>query len=609
MALKDRFFKLKLKIVDFKLKAKNAFVASFRYAKALDTEKFKAFLPELEPLLRFTPLNLKEWTVKTSNGVLRFVLLFVLLSLIFYIAGSRYAFTANDAFISFRYVANAVNGLGYTFNPPPFEPVSGYTSFLWLSLLRILWAIGLTPPFSAHLLTFVFSMGQIWLIFLFVRRMDIQSKMQAKSLYLFLAICLILLTNRTFLAFMTSGTETALFNFLVLWWTFAAANNKSPEPLSISVSAVLLALCRAEGIIFIPASALFLIWFINKKEYKLNCMIGFVLLALTNKFYFWINDTYGNPVPHSFLAFYRKPFPDFGIDYILSFILEYALYFWAVIFVIWAVFKFAVLKCSDFMEPLLLTLTFAAYIFFYLFLMGGDILEYRPLSFFIPLCAVAGVKMLAENVVAKVSSVLTLLLVYELVSTAIPMTHRDLTKKLETRQETAFLYRPVSGHAGLFGFFTTKWDNAQKNLISQGICLRHQEHKVLTEELLKTFPSREKGAQIPRKDNRLFAGNFVGVPGWTLPEVIMIDLSGQNNKIIAKTDFKYPDRRLFGHDRKIPDGYVQCFGGQSIRAEKQNAVLLGKAFLSDGMIKGCEDFWKAQYEKKAPKLKKPFPKL
>ena len=79
-----------------------------------------------------------------------------------------------------------------------------------------------------------------------------------------------------------------------------------------------------------------------------------------------------------------------------------------------------------------------------MFIMGGDSLEYRPLSFFIPLCALAGVKMLAENIVAKVSSVLILFLIYGVIAAAIPTAHRSMTRDLETRRETAFLYRSVS---------------------------------------------------------------------------------------------------------------------------------------------------------------------
>lgn len=599
----NRFFKLKLKLTDIKLKIKRAGPALYGKIRSVNSDTVKGFLRGIifgiKPLIFETPADLKNWNGKTAAGKIRYVLLFLLLCAVFAAAGSFYTFTANDAFISFRYVSNAVKGWGYTFNPPPFEPVSGFTGFLWLAVLRGLWEIGLTPPRSADLATFLFSMGQIVLCFFFLRRVNMRPRIQCKSLFLFLAVCLILLMNRTFLAFMTSGTEAALFNFLVLWWTFEATADKSRNPVYLSVAAVLLALCRFEGFIFVPASAVFLIYFIFHGHSKLKSLSALLLLGSIWFYYRWLYQTYGSVIPNSVTAFYNRLFPDFGRDYILSFVLEYALYFWLFFFVIWAFFKFVVKRQGGFGILFLLMLTFAAYIGFYLFIMGGDVLEYRPLGFFIPLCTLAGIKMISENIVSSIRPVFVFIAVYLLMASAIPGTHRNLTKGLQTRRETEFLYRPVTGKAGWFGFFTEKWDAAQKKLIYQGIGLRHQEHKVLTEELLKTFPSREEGSRIKKSDNRLFAWDFVGVASWVLPEVNIIDLSGQNNTIVAASSLKYPNRRLFGHDRAVPAGYVQCFnGGSNLYVEpflgKKNLRLLRAAPLSDGQIKGCENFWKAQ---------------
>ena len=612
MAVGNVFFKIKLKITDLKLKIK-AFPASvFKKIKTFRFSQIKTALYEastnLVPMILQTPADLKQWRLKSFAGLIRCSLLFFLLSVVFYIAGSRYAFTANDAFISFRYVSNAVKGWGFTFNPPPFEPVSGYTSFLWLIVLRGLWAAGLQPPFSADLATFVFSMGQLGFCFLFVRRMNIQPRMRAKSFLLFLAVCLILLTNRTFLAFMTSGTETALFNFLALWWVYAATSEKN-KAFSLVLCASLLALCRPEGLVFVAATICFLILFIIRKRSVIKNLIALPLTGMICFYYAWLNKTYGNYIPLSVSAYFRDFFPPFGRDYILSFIIEYALYFWGFFFLIWSGFKFLIRRQKGFPELLLLLLTFTAYLGYYWGVMGGDVLEYRPLSLFIPLSAVAGVKMLAENVVGRVSTVIVIVLVYVLISTPIPMTHRTMTKDLETRRETAFLYRTVSGKAGWFAFFTKEWDEMQKRLIYQGVGLRHQEHKALTDLLLKSFPDRQDGSRIPKTANIIFGWDFVGVPAWTLPEVIIIDLSGQNNKTVAAASFKFPDRRLFGHERNISNGYIQCFGGSSVAIDpysgRKNMKITPFIRLSDGMIKGCENFWKTKREKSTLRQNKP----
>lgn len=67
-------------------------------------------------------------------------------------------FLTDDAYIAFRYVSNAHLGYGYVWNAPPFLPVEGYTSFLWVLLLDIVWRIlGVEPPASANWISLVFS--------------------------------------------------------------------------------------------------------------------------------------------------------------------------------------------------------------------------------------------------------------------------------------------------------------------------------------------------------------------------------------------------------------------------------------------------------------------
>ena len=67
---------------------------------------------------------------------------------------SFFWFLCDDAYIAFRYVSNSQRGLGYVWNAPPFLPVEGYTSLLWLWLLDGVWsATGVPPPESASTTT------------------------------------------------------------------------------------------------------------------------------------------------------------------------------------------------------------------------------------------------------------------------------------------------------------------------------------------------------------------------------------------------------------------------------------------------------------------------
>src|SRR5262245_52520872 len=46
---------------------------------------------------------------------------------------------SDDAFIYFRYASNSLLGHGYVWNAPPFRPVEGYTSLLWIVLIDLVW--------------------------------------------------------------------------------------------------------------------------------------------------------------------------------------------------------------------------------------------------------------------------------------------------------------------------------------------------------------------------------------------------------------------------------------------------------------------------------------
>src|SRR5262245_9957845 len=68
-----------------------------------------------------------------------------------------FLFQTDDAYISFRYISNRHLGFGYTWNPPPFLPVEGYTSFLWIVLLDLIWTVlGIEPPEASQILGLLF---------------------------------------------------------------------------------------------------------------------------------------------------------------------------------------------------------------------------------------------------------------------------------------------------------------------------------------------------------------------------------------------------------------------------------------------------------------------
>jgi arabinofuranosyltransferase len=83
-----------------------------------------------------------------------------------------FAFLTDDAYIAFRTVHNHMAGYGWVWNPPPFRPVEGYTSFLWLVLLEAVWRLtGVEPPDSANVLSLGFGCATLLLAGWMVLRM------------------------------------------------------------------------------------------------------------------------------------------------------------------------------------------------------------------------------------------------------------------------------------------------------------------------------------------------------------------------------------------------------------------------------------------------------
>ena len=69
-------------------------------------------------------------------------------------------FLCDDAFISFRYVRNLLEGHGLVFNPG--EQVEGYTNFLWVLELAAIWSIfGVRPEYAAAWLSVAYTIGTI----------------------------------------------------------------------------------------------------------------------------------------------------------------------------------------------------------------------------------------------------------------------------------------------------------------------------------------------------------------------------------------------------------------------------------------------------------------
>ena len=90
-----------------------------------------------------------------------------IVSLFAYVFGAisvwGYRWVCDDAFVSFRYAKNLVNGYGLVYNVG--EYVEGYTNFLWTLLIAAGLKLNLEPILFSEVMSLLFFTGTCYFLF------------------------------------------------------------------------------------------------------------------------------------------------------------------------------------------------------------------------------------------------------------------------------------------------------------------------------------------------------------------------------------------------------------------------------------------------------------
>jgi arabinofuranosyltransferase len=143
----------------------------------------------------------------------------------------------------------------------------------------------------------------------------------------------------------------------------------------------------------------------------------------------------------------------------------------------------------------------------------------------------------------------------------IPWTHWFVTRTLDGRRETLHLAAPVAPHLppGL-RTYARAFDTMQAWLIERSVGMRHQEHRTFWRWLVEHLPSREEGAKTTWDERPVMAASNVGVIGWVLPHVAILDGLGLNDYVVARTPAPdWGERRQMAHERRAPGEYERCY--------------------------------------------------
>ncbi len=334
--------------------------------------------------------------VVCATGWWRVALLAVLGTLV--VAPQRLgAWIIDDAYISFRYAANALRGDGWVFNPD--ERVEGYTNFLWTALFVPIQAITPDPTRAAQALTLAIALATVALLFAATRQIAGDIAAMVAATLLSSTSAYVLWSARG------SGMETALFTLLmtatILVLTRASAARQPAAapalrhgegagllPLSVSesglggevrefrhVSAGLIcgaaALTRPEGALVAAICGLWLLATNGWRGPVWRFSLAFLLIFAP--YFLWRYSYYGYPLPNTFYAKVGATGAQVarGVAYLRSFATDH------VLLMVLALVALALQRAARL--PALVVVVYGAYIV----AVGGD--HFPSYRFFVPL--------------------------------------------------------------------------------------------------------------------------------------------------------------------------------------------------------------------------------
>ncbi len=308
-------------------------------------------------------------------------------------------FIQDDAYTSFRYAKNFVEGEGLVFNEG--ERVEGYTNFLWVMMLSVFQSMDIELETASQVMSLIFGTAAIWFTFLLARLLIGNGESKIFYPIIHLLPPFLVSYSAPMMYWSVSGMETSLFITLTLLTIFLFCNREKREFFGYPFIAVsfLNSFVRPEGIFIFILLCLFDYLAIRYKLYpnishdsirylnKKRVSEIFVYIILIFTYITFRLAYYGYLLPNTFYAKtdFSTQFLVRGFNYFLEFVRNNLLFG---LLLVLPAFAYRNSKHHVIFFYYFILINFTAIIF-----IGGDVLPiYRFFLPFLPIVFVFSIK-------------------------------------------------------------------------------------------------------------------------------------------------------------------------------------------------------------------------
>ncbi len=492
-------------------------------------------------------------------------------------------FLCDDAFISFRYVRNLLEGHGLVFNPG--EYVEGYTNFLWVLELAAIWGVlGVPPEQAAPWLSVVCTVGVIAMLGVWLARLPLLRHRRLVAWMAFGLLC----SSATFAVWTSGGgLETRQFTLftvaavvcLSLWrdrrWGLAVA----------ALSLALAAWTRPEGLLI---GVLCIGWFAAQSmadagrlrpDWRRLAWLAAPFVALVAAHYLFRYGYYGEWLPNAYYAKHVRPWYESGFRYLWAAALETGLYLLLPLAAVAARERWRACRDGAFALPLVLIGVHMAYVM----RVGGDHFEYRPLDFYWPLLALpaaAGIVHLGSRLAAvrwlpglgKMGARAWAAVVFApVLFYAGALQSALLFEGAATRDLLEWVSRPHQRHLELdsdnagwllaapgMPMLVAVSNDLRRLTARQSVAASFSRHRAFAAGQLLSYKAYEHMERGLIPEDALMSAGAIGIRFYYLPDLKVIDEQGLTDATIARNPVARPNRqRKIAHDRRPPPGYLE----------------------------------------------------